>query len=281
MKNRGLIIFLIVILTLLALAITGGMFMLLSGRGNFGFFNFFNVGRSTVSSELIFDKKYDEVFKELAIDADVGDIYINHSNNNEVTVKIYGDAKQLDVSDEDNLSIRYVAKKCVGICINVEKSKIEINLPKDYDGKLNIINKYGDTKVSEFMKANAEINNDYGDIEIDAINEGKVDNSCGDIKIGTIAVADVDNNYGDIKLEKVLSSLEVNADCGDIKIDEVNIDKNSRIENSMGNIVVGQTNSIRIDAETSLGKVNVRNNDYKSDIILTIDNSCGDITVRN
>lgn len=281
MKNRGLIIFLIVILTVLALAITGGMFMLLSGKGNFGFFNFINVGRSTVSSELIFDKKYDEVFKEITIDADVGDIYINHSTSEEVSVKIYGDAKQLDVSDEANLNIRYVAKKCVGICINVEKSKVEINLPEDYDGKLNITNNYGDTKVAEFMNANAEINNDYGDIEVDGINEGKVDNSCGDIKIGTIKVADVDNNYGDIKIKKVISSLNVNADCGDIKIDELSIDKNSRIENSMGSIVVGKTNSIRIDAETSLGKVNVRNNDYKSDIILTIDNSCGDITVRN
>ena len=49
----------------------------------------------------------------------------------------------------------------------------------------------------------------------------------------------------------------------------------------MGDISVGKTNDILIDAKTSLGEVNIRNNNYKSDITLSIDNSCGDITVKN
>ncbi|MDE5630205.1 MAG: DUF4097 family beta strand repeat-containing protein, partial [Bacilli bacterium] len=71
------------------------------------------------------------------------------------------------------------------------------------------------------------------------------------------------------------------ADCGDISIKELTIDKNSEIENSMGDVSIGQTNDILIDAKTSLGEVNIRNNNYKSDITLSIDNSCGDITVKN
>lgn len=278
MKNKGLIIFFIVILTLLALSITGGMFWLLSGRGRFGFFNF---RTSSVSTELVHDKTYENIFKEINIDSDAGDIYIKHSKDEEVSVKIYGETSQLDVNDEDNLSIKYVAKKCIGFCFNVQKSKIEITLPESFDGKINIENKYGDTSIAEFLNANADVNHHYGDIKLEGINKGKIVNKCGDIDIGTITEAEVENNFGDIDIEKVLSSLNVEADCGDIEIKDLTIDKNSKIENSMGDISVGKTNDILIDAKTSLGEVNIRNNNYKSDITLSIDNSCGDITVKN
>lgn len=278
MKNRGLIIFLIVILAILALAILGGMFWLLSGRNGFSFFGFRS---SSVSSELVYDKTYENSFKEIEINSDAGDIYIKHSKNEEVSVKIYGDTDQLEVDDKDNLSIKYIAKKCIGFCFNVEKSKIEITLPENFDGKINIENKYGDTSIAEFLSANAEVNHHYGDITLDGIKNGKIVNKCGDIDIGTITDANVENNFGDIEIKKVLSSLDVEADCGDIEIKELAIDKNSNIENSMGDISIGKTNDILIDAKTSLGEVNVRNNNYKSDVTLKIDNSCGDITVKN
>lgn len=278
MKNKGLIIFLIAMLSILAITITVCMFWLLSGKGNFGFFSF---GNSTVSNELVYDKTYEEIFKEITINSEAGDIYINHNSNNEVTVKIYGNTKQLEVSDKDNLKIKYAAKKCVGFCFNVEKSKIEINLPKDYDGKINIDNKFGDTKVSEFLNSNADINHHYGDITIDGIKDGKINNKCGDIEIGSIATANIENNLGDIKIQKVLSKINVEADCGDIEIDELNLENDSTIENNMGDVSIGRTNELRIDAHTSLGEVNVKNNNSNADITLTIDNSCGDITVKN
>lgn len=281
MKNKRLIIFLIVILTILAIAITSFMFMLLSGKSSFGIFNFVNFGSSTVSSELVFDKTYNEIFEEIIVDVDAGDIYIYASDNEEVVVNIYGSAEQLDISDDDNLSIKYVAKKCVGFCINVEKAKVEITIPKDYEGKLDINNKYGDTSIDEFMMATGKVENDYGNIEILGLLNADVNNSCGNILVGTVSTVNVDNNYGDIKIKKVLSRLNVNADCGDIDIDEINIEVDSYIENSMGNIVVGKTNDIRIEADTSLGNVNVRNNNTSSLVTLKIDNSCGDITVKN
>lgn len=278
MKNKGLIIFLIIILTILAVAITGGMFWLLSGRN---VFSFFNLRTSSVSRELIYEKTYEELFKEIIIESDAGDISIKHSSNNEVSVKIYGETKQLDINDKEDLSIKYVAKKCFGFCFNVEKSKIEITLPDSYDGKIKIENKYGDTSIEEFLNADADVNHHYGDITVEGINKGKIVNKCGNIDIGTIKDAEVENNFGDIEIKKVLSSLNVEADCGDIEIKELTIESNSKIENSMGDISIGNTNDILIDAKTSLGEVNVRNNNYKSNILLRIDNSCGDITVRN
>lgn len=277
MRNRGLIIFLIVILAIMAISITSGMIFLLKG-GNMGFLNF---RTSTVSNEKIHDQIYDTLFKEIKIDSDAGDIYIKTGNDKETKVVIYGDVKQLEVNDTDNLYIKYVAKKCIGLCFNVKKSKIEIYLPKDYEGNLDIENKYGDTTIAEFLNANANVSAYYGDIDIDGINDAKVHNKCGDITIDTINNADVENNYGDIEIKNVLSSVNVDDDCGDIEINNLTIEKNSTIKNSLGDIDIGMTNDIRIDAHTSLGDIDVRNNNTKSDIVLTIDNSCGDITVKN
>ncbi len=278
MKNRGLTIFLIIILAILALAILGGMVFLLTGRGHFGFFNF---GSSSVSNELVYDKEYDSIFANITIDSDAGDIYIKHSNTEKATVKIYGETEQLEVDDKENLSIKYVAKKCIGFCFNVEKTKIEIALPENFDGKLNIENKYGNTSIADFLNATADVNLHYGDISIDGIRNGKIVNKCGDIEIGTINDAIVENNFGDIEIKKILSSLDIEADCGDIEIKDLTLEKNSNIKNSMGDVSIGRTNDILIDAKTSLGEVDVRNNDYKSEITLKIDNSCGDITVKN
>lgn len=278
MKNRGLIIFLIIILAILAFALTGGMFFLLSGKANFGFFNF---RMSSVSSTLVYDMNYDNIFPYIKIDSDAGDIYIKHNDSNKVGVKIYGDTERLDVSDDTNLNVKYAAKKCIGFCFNIEKAKIEITIPKEYDGKMEIENKYGDTVIDEFLNASAEVKHHYGDITLEGIKNGEIVNKCGDINIGTIDVANVENNYGDVEIKQVLSSINVQADCGDIEVKNLTIKENSTIENSMGDIEIGTTNDIRIDAKTSLGDVDVRHNNYKSDIILTIDNSCGDITVKN
>lgn len=278
MKNKGLIIFLIIILGLFALALLAGMFFLLNGNVRFKFINF---NSSSVSEKVVYDKNYEHIFEDINIDSDAGDIYIRKSNVDEVKVKIYGETKQLSVEDDNNLSIKYVSKKCIGFCFNVVKSKIEITLPNDYDGNINIENKYGDTIIDEFLNANIDVYHNYGDIEIDGVKNGKIVNNCGDINIGTISNAEVENNYGDIEIKSVLSSLDVNADCGDIEIRKINLEKNSSIKNSFGDIEVGLTNEIRIDAHTSLGDTKVRNNNYKSDIVLNIDNSCGDITVKN
>ena len=104
--------------------------------------------------------------------------------------------------------------------------------------------------------------------------------SCGDIEIGTVNDAKVKNNYGDITIRNINNYMNIEADCGDIEIENVNINKNSYIKNSLGNIEIAHTNDIHIDAKTDLGDTSVNDN-YKADITLTIKNNCGDIEVNN
>ena len=48
----------------------------------------------------------------------------------------------------------------------------------------------------------------------------------------------------------------------------------------MGDIKINSTNDIRIDAKVSLGEEKVNNSNYKSDIVLNLENSCGNIEVN-
>ena len=70
-------------------------------------------------------------------------------------------------------------------------------------------------------------------------------------------------------------------DCGDIEVNNINLNKNSYIKDEYGDIKIGNTNELYIDAKTNLGKVKIKNNYHKSDITLKIENDCGDIEVNN
>lgn len=104
---------------------------------------------------------------------------------------------------------------------------------------------------------------------------------CGDVKLGKVKDITVKNSYGDIYIEKILNKCIVKSDCGDIKIEEIELKENSSIESDLGNIKIGKTNDIYIDAKTDLGDTKVNTNNRHSEITLKIEGSCGDIKVGN
>lgn len=276
MKNKGLIIFLIILLSISCIFLSLILYLGLSGKFPFNFGGFNNV-----SNELVYDKIYEETFDNININTSAAMIEIKNSRDELTTVKIYGDLELLKLDDDKILNINYKSKPCIGLCVNQSIAKIEIYLPNDYEGNIEIENKYGDILLDEFLNSNIKVSSSYGDTTIDGANILDAKSSAGDIEVGIVSKATIENNLGDIKIKKVLSYLDINADCGDIKIDEAIIDTDSYINNSLGDIKIKRTNDIRIDAKTSLGDTKVENNNYKSDIVLKITNSCGDIKVNN
>ena len=297
MKSKGLIIFLIILLSIIAITITG--FLIIALNSKFRFFNLpFNY---KVMEELIIDEVYENHYRNINIDADASDIEFIVSETNEVRVKIYGKKENNRIEDNnDSLKIVSKEKVCKGLCfnINVKVSKVEVYLPENYNGKINIVNKYGDINIANFKDAEINIdedcgdvkidkaniinvNNNYGDIDINEANSINIEEDCGDVKVGTVSDAVIKNSYGDIKISKVNNYLNIENDCGDIKIDTINLQESSYIQDNLGDIEIGKTNEIYIDASTDLGKVKVNNNYNKSDITLKIENDCGDIKVNN
>lgn len=295
MKSKNLTIFIITLSSILIVFLIFILVYLLNNNSRF----YFNFG-DTVSDKLVLDETYDTIFDEIKIDSKTSNIEIKNSNNEKIKLVIYGEEEKLEVNKDNNkLNIKTKEKNCIGFCFNRKIFKIELYLPITYDKKLIIDNNYGDVSISEFENMEISAKLSAGDINIEKIKSGKIVNNYGDIKIngyskklditedcGEVYVSAVDdikvtNKFGDIKINKVNNSLNIKDDCGDIKIDELDIKKNSSIHNSLGDITLGSTNDIYIDAKTNLGDTKVNTSNKKSDITLTINNSCGDIEVHN
>lgn len=299
MKNKGVIIFLIFILSIGVVLLVCLLVFMLKGSNKVKFGFFYN---NEVSTNLLLDKEYDNKYSKINITSSASDIEIINTDDDKIRLVIYGDEDNYNIrEDNDNLDIKIQRDFYRGLFFNLKKDiyKIELYLPKDYDKDLIIENSYGDVKIGNYENMNIDATLDCGDIFIDKIKSGKITNKYGDIKVdgyadalaidedcGDVLVSEVDrikinNSYGDIKIKKVNKYLEVKDDCGDIEINELNIIENSLIENNLGNINVDKTNDIYIEYKTSLGDATVNKSNKDSDVILRINNSCGDIEVNN
>ncbi len=296
MKNKTLIIVLIVILSVLALTLATFMVVLLTNKGKFINFRF---GYNHLSDKLIVDESYDIEFNKVRIRTDASDIEVNIADDDKFRVVIYSDNNNTKVDTVNNeLSIVSEEKPCVGFCLNRKLSKVEVYIPENYEHQLDIENDFGDINIANFTGAdiqieedcgdvnvsggkNVVIDNDLGDITLDYAKEAQIEESAGDVEIGEVDEAIIQNNLGDIKINQVNHYLDVSDDCGDIEIDNVILSKDSTIKNNLGNIKVKTSSDIYIDADTDLGKVKINNQNKNADITLNIKNDCGDIIVNN
>lgn len=278
MKNKGWLITLIVILAVLAIGLAVFMIAALEGRVNGMVFMF----GYNVSNELVVAETYDGEFDEIFVESDASNIIIKETNESRVNLTIYGDKDKTTVEQTGSkLDIKTKAKKCFGICFNMKMAKVEISIPKDYAGKLNLKNKYGDTEVGYFEGASMDIENNYGDIDVGAVKTLNVKEDCGNVSIGTVEDAVVKNNFGDIKIDRVTNYVDLKNSCGNIKINDCLLNEDSYIEDNMGDIKISSLNEVYVDAKTSLGDVKVRNNYRDAEVTLKIENDCGDIKVEN
>lgn len=292
MKNKPIII-LIVLLTLIILGLIGLMTVVINYKGRF------NINKITQRiEELQVEETYKNEFDKININSDAADIEIKQSQDEKIYLKIYSEKEHYKVeNNEIELNIKIKQKKCGVFCINNKISKVELYLPENYEKEINIENNYGDIKIESFEKANlniqedagdinlekasiADIKNNYGDIKINEINKGTIKASAGDIEINKVNNIDIKNNYGDTKINEINEYVKIDADAGDVKINTLNITKNSNIEINAGDIKINQTNDIYIDAETDLGETKINNNNDKSEITLKIENNLGDIKVN-
>lgn len=294
-KNKSLIITLIIVLSIIALVVLGFLVFLLTGSRRFSYFNF----GSSVSDELVLDESYEFDFERIVVDTSSAKVEIKPSSDEQIKVLAYGNKERVNVNTQGGkLSITIKEKKCFGICFNQKMDKVELYVPSTFAKELEINNAYGDINIGDFPQANISVDEDcgdvfvqsgnevkienrYGDIEIEEANIAHVKESAGDVTIGKVQDATIHNNFGDIKVKEVLNFMDIKQDCGDVKVEKVILNKDSKIENNLGNIKIGETNEIYIEAKTSLGDTKINQNYHKADVNLKIENSCGDIKVDN
>ena len=295
MKNKSLLITLIIVLSIIALVVLSLLVFLLTGSKRFGYFNF----GSSVSEELVLEESYEPGFEQIVVDASFATIEVKSSTDEQIKLFIYGDKDRVKVDTKSGkLLITLKGKKCFGFCFNQKIDKVELYIPNTFAKDLEINNDYGDITIGDFPQAHISVEEDYGDVFVQSGNEVKVENNYGDIEIeeaniahvkesagnvtiGKVQDAIVHNNFGDIKVQEVLHFMDIKQDCGDVKIEKAILNKDSKIENHLGDIKIGETNEIYIEAKTSLGDTKIKQNNHKADVTLQIENSCGDIKVDN
>ena len=295
MKNNKTPIFLIVLLSLTIIALIFFMITMIDKKHH----SYFKLGFITKRiEELQLEETYKNTYDKINIVTDAADIEIKKSENEDIYLKIYSEKDHFKVLDnETELNIEVTQKKCVGLCINDKISKVELYLPENYNKEINIDNKYGDIEIASFENINFDIkedagdikiekasivniNNNYGDIKINEIKNGTIKESAGDVEIQKVDSIDIKNNYGNTKINEINEYVKIDADAGDVKINTLNITKNSNIDINAGDIKINQTNDIYIDAETDLGETKINNNNDKAEITLKIESNVGDIKVN-
>lgn len=265
MKNKWLIITLIVLLTIIVFLLIMFLVACLSGGINF---NSGIISIGSKSSNVIFDKTFElEDIEKIEIEQDAGEIIFKETSNDYIQVVIYGDnANDAEVSlNNSTLNIDYVHKKNFALfSFGTTKNDIIVYIPSNYQNEI-------------------KLKNDYGACEMTDLENAKVDIDCdaGDIKLGKIKDATIKCDYGNIEIEEILNKCDIKANCGNIEINKISIQENSTIKADLGDVEIGETNEIYIDANCNLGETNVNNNNRDAEIELKINCDCGNITVNN
>ncbi len=265
MKNRGLIITLIILLAITVFLLTMFLVACLTGRTSFGgkLFSF-----ETKSSKIIFDKNFELAeIKNIEIKQDAGDVIFKETANDYIQVVLYGeDEKNAEVSlNNNNLHIDNTHKNGLSfINFGVTKNDIIVYIPASYQN-------------------NIKVNNDYGNCEITDLENASVDIDCdaGNVMLGKIKNAKIKCDYGNIEIKEILNRCDLKADCGNIEVDKISIKENSTIKADLGNVNINDTNNVYIDADVDLGKTQINQNNRNAQITLKINCDCGNVTVNN
>jgi len=182
MKNKKIIIFSIIILSILTITLTLFTIYLLIKTPKFTF-NYKN------NTEVIYEQSYDiQSINNIKINTISSDIKFKPSTDNNLKVIAYGneDSEFKIKQDDYNLNINYDIKNnfCIGICY--QEDYIVIYIPNTYNNKININTTSGDISGIDLTNADIDLITTSGDIQINNINKLDALSTSGDINIRNV-----------------------------------------------------------------------------------------------
>lgn len=252
-----------------------------------------------LSSDIVFEETYLYDFNEFIIDSTMCDIDIKKSSDNNLKVIFKGDKDNLEINEKNNkLYINIKEKKFIYLDFYTKLFKLEIYLPSDYNKVIRVDSKYGNIRIDEFIEANFEIDQEYGnlklldsafvtihnehsDIKIESSDKIRIELEDGDINIKDVGGIYIESEYSNINIDEITDYLKIKNINGNVNINNLNINENSYIYKEYGNINIDLTNEIYIKSKIKRGKKTIKNNYKDSEIELKLENSFGDINVNN
>ena len=245
----------ITLLSIICVALVGFMITLIHNG-----FNFKNMKR-----KLILNETYEAAnISKVKVESKSTDINIYEAEDDKFKVEVYGDDDtDPEVSNEDetlSINLKNKTRVCFGICLG---SKINIYVPKDYEGKFEIETKSGDILS-----------------ELKTYNEYKIDVTSGDITLNNVKSLEGHATSGDLEIDKINNYLKFKTTSGDIEIDEFEVNQNSSISVTSGDVTIDKCTNAYVDASVKSGDIDIKKNDRHAEYELKIKTTSGDVEVN-
>lgn len=228
--------------------------------------NMLSVGR--VSDNVVLEKTFEiEKIEEIEVLQDYGNITFEENLEDTIKVRIYGknteDAsaslvdKTLKIENKTQNSFMFFN-------FGLVKSEIKISIPSTYASQIK-------TKVN------------CGDIKVNCLEKATLSAECkaGNVELAKIKNANIKCDAGNVEAEEVFNKCEIELDAGNVRIEKLTLQEDSKIEVDLGDVKIEETNDIYIEASTDLGDTKINTNTRTSNVTLKINVDCGNIRVEN
>lgn len=256
--NRTVKLLLSILLVIIIAVLTGTMVFVIK----YGF----NPDYSASSMELADSYKAEvDATDKIFLDLYSADVEINESTDSTITVEFYSNT-DADVTIGNNgktLTVEEIEKNNQSFRFN-ERKKVVINVPAAYMGEYEIKTESGDVRAKNNL-----LNNTVS-----------ISTESGDVSLKETGGVNVSTESGDVRVNQISKTAAITTESGDVYISTMEIDADSNITTSSGDVIVRDNRSnCYVETDTSSGDVAVNKSDRKSDIVLTIKTSSGDIIV--
>lgn len=271
MQNKGIIITLIVLLTIIAITLISIMILGMTNKDNNYKISFFGFGNKT---KTLFQNEYDiNEIKSININADSTNVRFKEGSNDKMKVTILGlkDEKFNVNLQESELSISKENKVFRLMFFTWVDEEILIELPQNYNPDTQIRTTSGNVNLIDLEETNAQIEVSSGNITCGNLHNANIRATSGNIEMangndvtlkttsGNITTGNIENGIiqlssGNVRVGEIATA-DIKVTSGNIKVEKVN-----RIvgATTSGNITIGDINSF-CNLSCSSGSVNINN----------------------
>ena len=281
MKSKDLIISLIVILSVFALSLAGMLLFLLRNGSSVIFnFDFGNTNLELIDSKETEPSEINKIYFNLYST----DVIVKDSENEKILVEYYSNrennpkielSKESIIVDESKYDV-----SCVGFCNS--RRRVVLYLPSTYEEQIEIETKSGDvTGLKDLSNNNLKIKTSSGDVTLNQTNKVNVTTSSGDINIDKTETVKATTSSGEIEINTILGKATLQTSSGDVEITKIVLKEDSSIITSSGDVdIENNEGNCFVEVQTSSGDQRIKKSDRKSDVVLNIKTSSGDISVN-
>ncbi len=208
------------------------------------------------------------------------EIVIQVPNDYEATFKVHTASGDICATNLENHTIDFESTSGKIECGNIHKGTLKStsgNVRVGNGNEVTLQATSGKLQAGNFDKLSAKTSS--GSVEVGTIEEGTIHTTSGKIMMESAKRIQAETSSGGIKINKIEEYCQLQTNSGSIVVNDLNIIDNSSINTKSGNVTIKDKNDIYVETSTKSGNSNIKNNNRKSDIVLYINTTSGNIYV--